>query len=139
MPALKNARHELFAQELSSGATADAAYEAAGFKPNRGNATRLKANESIAARLAEIQNKAAERVVVTIDDIARQLDEDRAFARQCGSAAASVAATMGKAKVLGLVIDKAETTAVATMTVTYVTNASGPAPAPSEEDYETPA
>ncbi|MDO8800062.1 hypothetical protein [Phenylobacterium sp.] len=26
-----------------------------------------------------------------------------------------------------------------TMTVTYVTTASGPAPAPSEEDYETPA
>lgn len=106
MPALKNARHERFCQELAKGKSQDAAYEAAGFKPNRGNATRLKAKDSVSARLAEIQSKAEARTIVTIDDIARQLDEDREFARKCGSASASVAATMGKAKVLGLIVDR---------------------------------
>lgn len=108
MPALDNPRHERFAQELAKGETADAAYVTAGFKANRGNAIRLKANERVAARVAEIQGKAAARVVLTIDDIAKQLDEDRVFARQSGSASAAVAATMGKAKVLGLIVDKSD-------------------------------
>lgn len=108
MPALKNAKHERFAQGLAKGETADAAYENAGYKPNRGNATRLKANESVSQRVAEIQGKAAERAEITVADIAKQLDEDRTFARQMKSASAAVAATMGKAKVLGLVVDKAQ-------------------------------
>lgn len=66
---LKNARHERFAQELAKGATADAAYTAAGFKPNRGNATRLKLNESIFDRVQEIAGAVAEKVTekVAID------------------------------------------------------------------------
>jgi hypothetical protein len=59
---LKNARHEKFAQELAKGATADAAYTAAGFKPNRGNATRLKLNESIFDRVQQIKGAVAEKV-----------------------------------------------------------------------------
>jgi hypothetical protein len=110
MPALKNPRHEKFAQELAQGRTADEAYAAAGYTPNRGNATRMKANESIRSRLAELQAKSADAVNMTAADIARQLDEDREFARQNGSAAAAVSATMGKAKVLGLVVDRAELT-----------------------------
>lgn len=61
MPVLKNARHETFAQGLAKGLTADDAYAAAGFTPNRGNATRMKANESIRKRVAEIASKAAEK------------------------------------------------------------------------------
>lgn len=106
MPALPNARHERFAQELAKGKSASEAYVEAGYSANDGNAIRLKGNEKVQARVSEIQERAADRVVVTIDDIARQLDEDRAFARQAGSAAAAVAATMGKAKVLGLIVDK---------------------------------
>lgn len=60
---LKNARHEKFAQALASGETADAAYQIAGFKPNRGNAVRLKANENIEARVTELKAKVAEKVV----------------------------------------------------------------------------
>ncbi len=110
MPALKNPRHEKFAQGLSRGLTADQAYQDAGFKANRGNAATLKANQSISDRVDELKEKAAERTVVTIDDIARQLDEDRQFARQNGASAAAVSATMGKAKVLGLIIERNEHT-----------------------------
>jgi phage terminase small subunit len=108
MAVLSNPRHERFAQELAKGETADAAYVAAGFSENRGNATRLKANESVQARVVEIQGRAAVRAEITAADIARQLDADRDFARENGAASAAVAATMGKAKVLGLIIDKAE-------------------------------
>jgi phage terminase small subunit len=63
MRSLKNPKHERFAQELAKGKTADEAYQNAGFKPNRGNAARLKANESIRARVNKLQTRAVERVV----------------------------------------------------------------------------
>ena len=65
MPVLTNARHERFAQELAKGKTADEAYILAGFSENRGNATRLKSNESIQARIAEILQRGAARVEIT--------------------------------------------------------------------------
>lgn len=105
---LKNAKHEAFAQALAKGQSASDAYVTAGYNESRSAASRLSTNVNIANRIKELQSKAAERAIVTIEDIARQLDEDREFARQCGSASASVAATMGKAKVLGLVTDKTE-------------------------------
>ena len=72
MPALKNSRHEAFAQALAKGQSADEAYQSAGFKPNRGNASRLKANENIEARVAEIVNAGAGRAEI---DVARVLKE----------------------------------------------------------------
>lgn len=62
---LANARHERFAQELAKGSTADAAYELAGFKANRGNASTLKANQNIQDRVVELQVAAGERVEIT--------------------------------------------------------------------------
>jgi len=73
MPALDNPRHERFAQELAKGRTADAAYIAAGFKANRGNAVRLKANENVQARVAEIVGRAAVRAEITADMVLREL------------------------------------------------------------------
>jgi phage terminase small subunit len=73
MPVLKNARHEKFAQELAKGKTADEAYQLAGFKPNRGNAARLNANESIRERLAEIQGKGALKAEATVERVLKEL------------------------------------------------------------------
>jgi phage terminase small subunit len=50
MPLLDNPKYELFAQGLAEGRTADEAYKRAGYKPNRGNAATLKANQSIVER-----------------------------------------------------------------------------------------
>lgn len=110
MPVLKNTKHERFAQELAKGLTSDEAYVVAGYKENRHNASRLKTKETVLRRIEELQGRAADKAVVTIQDIAAQLDEDRAFARSVSSASACVSATMGKAKVLGLVIERAEHT-----------------------------
>lgn len=114
---LKNDRHEKFAQNLAEGMTIDAAYSKAGFKANRGNAARLNANESVRARVASLQAEAAREVVTTAQDIARQLDEDREFAKSVQAAGAMVAASMGKAKVLGLIVDKTQHTGAIHLTV----------------------
>lgn len=71
----------------------------------------------MAARVSELQGKAAERTVITVEDIARQLDEDRTFARENGAAAAAVSATMGKAKVLGLIVEKHDVSGSISLTV----------------------
>lgn len=54
MPALENQRHERFAQELAKGKSADEAYVTAGYKQNRGNASTLKQDQSILARVSEL-------------------------------------------------------------------------------------
>lgn len=64
MPVLKNARHERFAQALAKGKTAEKAYEGAGYRPDRGAASRLSAKVNIRDRLAEIMGRAAEKVAL---------------------------------------------------------------------------
>lgn len=108
MPTLDNQRWERFAQALAQGKTGDDAYQEAGYKPNRHNASRLKTTETILRRVAELHERSAIRTITTVDDIARQLDEDRAFAISNKQSAAAVSATLGKAKVLGLITDKSE-------------------------------
>lgn len=108
MPVLDNPKHELFAQALAKGKTADEAYCAAGYRSNRGNACTLKANQSIADRVADILAKAAATVDFTLADAARQLDEDRKLAHDNAQAGAAVSASMAKAKLFGLVIERAD-------------------------------
>lgn len=107
---LKNARHERFAQELAKGRAAVDAYAAAGYAANRSHASRLVADGNVSARVEELKARAAVKVEVTVADIARQLDEDREFAKTCGQAGAAVSASLGKAKVLGLIVDRQEHT-----------------------------
>lgn len=110
MAALQNHKHELFAQALAKGETADAAYVSAGYRANRGNAATLKANQNVEQRVAELQERAAIKVDLTITDIVQMLNEDRALARQCEQSGSAVSATLGMAKVLGFLRDKVELT-----------------------------
>jgi len=73
LPVLSNTRHELFAQERAKGASVDQAYELAGYKPNRGNAARLNANESVQARVAEVQAAGAEEAKVSVAGVLMEL------------------------------------------------------------------
>ena len=54
MGVLENPKHEIFAQELAKGKTAEDAYAFAGFKPSRANASTLKKNQNILNRVAEL-------------------------------------------------------------------------------------
>jgi hypothetical protein len=62
MPVMKNAKHERMAQALAKGLGVNKAYAVAGYKPHRGNAARMSANESIKARVAELQQKQVQKV-----------------------------------------------------------------------------
>jgi hypothetical protein len=112
MGTLTNPRHERFAQALFEGETADAAYLKAGFKANRGNASRLKANENISARLAELQAAAAKASEVTVQSLLGELETARVRADNAEQFSASVRAIEAKARVSGLLTQKIEITNV---------------------------
>ncbi len=62
MPVLKNHKHELFAQELAKGVTAEAAYAKAGYAPSVKNAQRLKSNEGVQSGLRKSRVKPLKRL-----------------------------------------------------------------------------
>jgi len=71
-------------------------------------ASRLFNDSKVIARVIELQAVHAERHNVTVDTITKELDENRALAIECEQPAAATAASMGKAKIHGLVTDKKE-------------------------------
>ncbi|WP_407528427.1 terminase small subunit [Methylobacterium oryzisoli] len=73
MPVLSNPKHERFAQELAKGTGVGAAFVAAGYKANDGNASRLNGNEKIRARVQELLSEGAERAGVTVQRIVEEL------------------------------------------------------------------
>lgn len=109
-------KQEAFVQAyLTTGNASEAyrqAYDANGMKGatiNR-NAKALLENNKIAARLSAIQAIAVERTLVSVQSLTEELEEARALALQEGQPSAAVSASMGKAKLHGLLVDKAELT-----------------------------
>jgi phage terminase small subunit len=84
MPVLKNQRQERFCQALAAGKSASLAYEEAGYVPNRGNASILKANQNIADRVLELQRQQQERLVLSRQSVVDALLEnaDKALGRK---------------------------------------------------------
>lgn len=140
MAALDNARHERFAQELAKGATADEAYALAGYTPDRGNASRLTANDSVTKRVAEILERAAVRTEITVASITDRLLAIATKAEGSNDAPmlqAARASLMDAAKLNGLVVDKADLNHKHVgLSVTYVVPADDAA-APAAGDYDT--
>jgi hypothetical protein len=108
VPILQNQRHELFAQELAKSKSAHEAYTLAGFKESRKNASRLKAKEDVAVRVAELQAVTARSAEITIKSICAELDQANQVAMERGQAAAMVSASALRAKLAGLLTDRIE-------------------------------
>ena len=120
MPALKNPRHEAFAQAFARGVSASAAYVEAGYKANRHNAAALAREEHIRTRVAELQEEqlaihkqaTAEAVAnakVTIESLIAEAEAARAKAMsEKGGAAAAVSALTAKAKLAGMWREKVD-------------------------------
>ena len=88
------------------------AYEVGGdTKPETiwSEASRTLADPKVTARVMELQQAAAERTLVTLESLTKELDEDRELARSLEMPAAAVSAVMGKAKLRGLITDKSKT------------------------------
>ena len=71
-------------------------------------ASKLKNNPKITLRIEELQELAQERHSITVDSLTDELESARKTAQEAGQASAMVAATMGKAKLHGLLTDKAQ-------------------------------
>jgi hypothetical protein len=110
MAPLHNPRWERFAQALFEGKSADEAYETAGYSANRGNASRLKANENISTRLTELQLEAQKKSEVSVASLLEELEHARQRADNLNQLSASVKAISEKAKISGLLVQKIEVT-----------------------------
>jgi len=122
MPVLPNPRHEAFALAIFA-TTCDPklypthghAYNAAGYRARGAgqaggsaevNACNLLKKTKIAERVRELQEHAAERARETADKCVGELNQLRKDAHSDKAYGAAVAAVMGKAKILNLVIEQ---------------------------------
>jgi|SRR6516165_7797845 hypothetical protein len=121
---LRNPRHEKFAQLVWQ---ADAknyrralAYIAAGYRakldltrPDKAHsadtsACRLAKTDKVRKRILELGTMAAKRNEITQDDLLSELEQARQSALDNQQASAAVAASMGKAKLLGMIVERKE-------------------------------
>jgi phage terminase small subunit len=108
MQPLKNVKQELFAQAISRGESQLQAYVNAGYSPSDSAASRLYGNVKVAKRVKQLQQMAIKKTIVTIESLSDELEEARALALKVEAPAAAVSASMGKAKLHGLDINKHE-------------------------------
>jgi hypothetical protein len=106
MATFNNARHEKFAQELAKGKAAAEAYTTAGYRYDRGNAARLRANDNISRRVEELQAIGAARTVVTVERLISEAEEIRLAAMEKRQLSAAISAVIAKAKLAGLWLEK---------------------------------
>lgn len=107
-----NIRQERFCLGLAEGLPQSRAYIEAGYTARNNaaeaSASQLLRNPKVAARVAALQAEAARRSQVTVDDLIADLNVMFKLALATKNPAAGVSAIMGKAKLLGLIVDRAE-------------------------------
>lgn len=94
------------------------AYNAENMKPESVNrkAKEVLDNVKITARVSGLQQVAADRALVSVLSITQELEEARALALENAQPAAAVSASMGKAKLHGLLTEKIDIKAGITVT-----------------------
>jgi phage terminase small subunit len=118
MPTLPNPKHELFAQELAKGTTAEKSYEAAGFKPSRHNAATLARKKHILGRVAELlaeretihaqsTAKAIQRVSLTKEWVLAKLIDNAERASQAVPVLDAEGKETGEYRYQGTVVNRA--------------------------------
>jgi phage terminase small subunit len=108
MAALSNARHERFAQELAKGKSQSEAYQNAGYEPSEPNASRLTRNDKVQARVAELQARAVENVMLSREWVLEQLVDNAAKAKLAGDFGPSNQALNLLGKELGMFVERTE-------------------------------
>ena len=77
MTTLKNPRHERFAQELAKGKSAIAAHKLAGYRPDRGTASKLQHDANISQRVRELLDEGGRMARVATERATEVLAIDR--------------------------------------------------------------
>src|SRR5262249_62198638 len=126
MPALKNPRHEAFAQAIFSGITnakggahsQAEAYRRAGYHVPNGNSAKacasrlLRFAKGVGERIKELQAIAAEQAAESAEKCVQELNQLRRDAHAEKAYGAAVSAVMGKAKILNFIAETNETTGI---------------------------
>lgn len=76
----------------------------------RVNASKLLKNTNVSLRVRALAEDALKRHEITVDTLVDELEEARQLAKSVETPSAMVAATMGKGKLLGLIVEKNEHT-----------------------------
>ena len=71
-------------------------------------ACRTLALPNVTLKVFKLQEAAQERTLVTVESITKELEEARGVSRDNDQGAAMTAASMGKAKINGLLVDKVD-------------------------------
>lgn len=106
MPPLPNQRHERFAQELAKGNSASEAYTNAGYGESRSAACRLSTNVNVQARVAELQERGAKRVEVTVESLIEEAEAARLLAMSIEAPSAAIAAVREKGVLSGKRVER---------------------------------
>ena len=122
---LRNPRHEKFARLVwladAKGYRRGLAYQAAGYRakldlsaPEKSHsadaaAHRLFKNVQVKRRIEELATMAAKRHEITQDTLLEELEQARQSALANNQAGAAVQASMGKAKLCGMIVERKET------------------------------
>lgn len=105
----------VLAFELAKGETVEAAMLSAGYAPKTARTGQIKHNgklvapldhPGVAAIVDSMMAEARRSTQTTVHDLVAELSDAHAIAKTNESPTAMVAATMGKAKLLGLIVDK---------------------------------
>lgn len=102
------AKQRAFVREYAVDKNATQAAIRAGYSPATAKVIGCEnlTKPDIAQAIAEAEKQHAEDCGITVATITEMLIEDRKFAKDCESPSAMVAATLGLAKLHGLVVDK---------------------------------
>ena len=118
-------KQEMFCLKYLELSNASEAYRQAGYSKNMSDKTvneassRLLKDSKVVARLNELRKPIVEKTMITVEDLVKELEEARiaALTAETVQGSAAVTATMGKAKLLGLIVDKQQTEGTLTLTV----------------------
>ncbi len=96
-------RKEQFATLYAFGTPINQALAGAGYEaPSMALGLMLLKDEQVQAVIHANRNWMREKIAVSVESLASQLDRDREYAYACENPGAAVSATMGKAKLYGL-------------------------------------
>lgn len=105
------AKQQRFAEEYcSNGFNATQAAISAGYskKTAQEQSSRLLSKVITQEAIKAFMDRATKRAEITVDDLIKELDENRSLALDVTQVAAANQATMGKAKLLGLDVQKVD-------------------------------
>ena len=108
MPPLSNPRHEKFAKAVAKGKPKYKAYAEAGYSEDRGNATRLTTNDSVAARIIELQSMDVRGLKVDREFSRNMFLKNYNLAIEAGNLSAANVAAEKLAKLFGLMVERRE-------------------------------